>query len=67
VTEELPHFKHQVIRKEIEVSLDIDIDQIWNAVNDNIPWVFAVLAIPAGIGIAIKLGQFVIGAIQKAF
>jgi hypothetical protein len=49
------------------MSLNIDIDQIWTAVNDNIPWVFAVLAIPAGIGIAIKLGQFIVDSIQKAF
>jgi uncharacterized membrane-anchored protein YhcB (DUF1043 family) len=49
------------------MSLDLDIGTIWDNVNANIPWIMAVMAIPAGIAIGIKVVTFVADAIQKAF
>lgn len=49
------------------MSLDVDVSPIWTAVNNFFPVFFPILAIGGGIGIALKLGTFLINKIQSAF
>lgn len=49
------------------MSLDIDVQPLFDAINDWFPSLFAVLAIGGGIGIALKLGSFLINKISSAF
>lgn len=49
------------------MSLDIDLQPLWDSINENFPTFLGVLAIPAGIAIAIVLANFIIGKVQDAF
>lgn len=49
------------------MSLDIDMQPLFDAINDWFPALFAVLAIGGGIAIALKLGSFLIDKVTSAF
>ena len=49
------------------MSLNIDLEPLWTAVNENFPIFLGVLAIPAGIGIAIAVATFIIDKVRDAF
>lgn len=49
------------------MSLDIDVQALFDSINQWFPVLFPVLALIGGIGIALKLAQFLIGEFQKAF
>jgi len=49
------------------MSLSIDMAPLWDSVNNNFPVFLGILAIPAGIGIAIALANFIISKVQEAF
>lgn len=49
------------------MSLTIDLAPLWSSVNSNFPIFLGVLAIPAGIGIAITLSNFIIDKVKDAF
>ena len=49
------------------VSLDIDLDPLFTAINDNLPTFMSVFAIVGGIAIAIIIVKFIINAIIDAF
>lgn len=49
------------------MSLDIDMQPLFDAINEWFPALFAVLAIGGGIGIALKLGSFLIDKVSGAF
>lgn len=53
-------------RKKI-MELDIDMQPLFDAINTWFPALFAVLAIGGGIGIALKLGGFLIDKVTSAF
>jgi hypothetical protein len=45
----------------------IDPSPIFDAIGIYLPWVFGILAIPAGIVLSVNLAQFIIGSFKKAF
>lgn len=49
------------------MSLDIDVSSLIDSINQWFPAIFPILVIPAGIGIAVKLGQFLVAQFAKAF
>lgn len=49
------------------MSLNVDMAPLWGAIQDNFPVFFGILVIPAGIGIAIALANFLIGKVREAF
>jgi hypothetical protein len=49
------------------MSLSIDLQPLWDSVNTNFPIFLGILAIPAGIGIAIALANFIIMKVREAF
>jgi len=49
------------------ISLNIDLAPLWTTINQYFPVFFGVLVIPAGIGIAIRLGEFLIEKVRSAF
>lgn len=49
------------------MSLDIDLAPLWTSVNTNFPIFFGILVVPAGIGIAIMLANFLIDKVRDAF
>jgi hypothetical protein len=49
------------------MSLDIDLAPLWTSIQDNFPMFFGILVIPAGIGIAIALANFLIEKVRDAF
>lgn len=49
------------------VSLDIDLTTLWESINQYFPVFFAVLVIPAGIQLAMKLGEWIISKVTKIF
>lgn len=49
------------------MSLDVDVDALLNSINQWFPIFFPVLALIGGIGIAIRLCQFLIREFQGAF
>lgn len=49
------------------MSLNIDLQPLWDAINANFPVFLAVLAIPGGIAIAVVLANWIIGKVQSAF
>jgi len=49
------------------MSLDIDVQPVFDAINQFFPVLFPILAIGGGIGIALRLGSFLIDKISSAF
>ncbi len=49
------------------MSLDIDMTPLFTAINTWFPALFGILAIGGGIMIALRLGQFLINSVSKAF
>jgi hypothetical protein len=49
------------------VSLDVDLTPLFDAINTWFPAMFGILAIGGGIMIALRLGQFLIDSVSKAF
>jgi hypothetical protein len=49
------------------MSLTIDIQPLLSSIQSNLPWVMALLAIPAGIGIAFRLVQYLVGTFDRLF
>lgn len=45
----------------------IDPQPIFDGISTYLPWVFAILAIPAGIMLAVKIARFIIKAFEGAF
>ncbi len=48
-------------------NLQIDLQPLWDSITAYFPLFFGILVIPAGIGIAIKLSEFLIGKVRDAF
>lgn len=49
------------------MSLNIDMQPLWDSINANFPIFFGILATIGGIGIALKLGEFLINKVQSMF
>jgi hypothetical protein len=49
------------------VSLEIDLQPLWDSINANLPTFFGVFAAIGGISVAISLALFLIGEVKKAF
>ncbi len=49
------------------MSLNIDLQPLWDSISQYFPLFFGILVIPAGIGIAIKLSEFLISKVRDAF
>ncbi len=49
------------------MSIDIDMSILWDQINTWFPVMFGVFAIGGGIGIAVKLGLFIINEVKRAF
>jgi hypothetical protein len=49
------------------MSLAIDMTPLFTAINTWFPALFGIIAIGGGIAIALKLGQFLINSVSKAF
>jgi hypothetical protein len=49
------------------MSLDIDLAPLWTSIENFFPTFFGILAIPAGIGVAIALAGFLIDKVRNAF
>jgi hypothetical protein len=49
------------------MSLNIDLQPLWDSISAYFPVFFGVLVIPAGIAIAIKLSEFLISKVRDAF
>lgn len=49
------------------MSLDVDLTPLFTAINTWFPAMFGILAIGGGIMIALRLGQFLIDSVSKAF
>ncbi len=49
------------------MSLNVDMQPLFTAVNTWFPALFGILAIGGGIMIALRLGQFLIDSVSKAF
>lgn len=49
------------------LSLDVDLQPLFDGINQFFPVFLAVLAVPAGIGIAIRLVDFIIKKVESAF
>jgi hypothetical protein len=45
----------------------IDPQPIFDAITTYLPWIFGILAIPAGIVLSVSLAQFIINSFKKAF
>jgi hypothetical protein len=49
------------------VSLSIDLQPLWDAINTYFPVFFAVLSVAGGIAIALRLGEYLIEKVHAAF
>lgn len=49
------------------MSLDIDLSTLWESINTYFPVFFGVLVVPAGIALALKLGEWIISKVTKIF
>ncbi len=49
------------------MSLNIDLEPLWDAIETYFPTFFSILVIPAGISIAIVLAMFLIDKVRDAF
>jgi hypothetical protein len=49
------------------MSLNFDLQPLWDSIMNYFPAFFGILVIPAGIGVAIKLAEFLINKVQEAF
>lgn len=49
------------------ISLNVDLTPLWTTINQYFPIFFGVLVIPAGIGIAIRLVEFIVEKVRSAF
>lgn len=49
------------------MSLDIDLQPLWDSIEVYFPVFFAVLVVPAGIGISIALANYLIDKVREAF
>lgn len=48
-------------------SLSVNLQPLWDSIATYFPIFFGVLVIPAGIAIAVRLSEFLIGKVQEAF
>jgi hypothetical protein len=46
---------------------EIDPSPIFDGVTQYLPWVFGILAIPAGIRLAINIARFIVNSLMSAF
>lgn len=46
---------------------EIDPQPLFDGIGTYLPWIFAILAIPAGIMLAVKIAKFIIKAFEGAF
>jgi hypothetical protein len=49
------------------MSLTLDLQPLWDAINTYFPVFFAVLSVAGGIAIALRLGEYLIQKVQAAF
>lgn len=49
------------------MSLEIDLQPLWDSINTNLPTFFGVFAVIGGISVAISLAMFLINEVKKAF
>jgi hypothetical protein len=49
------------------MSLNIDLQPLWDSIANYFPVFFGILVIPAGISVAIKLAEFLINKVRDAF
>jgi uncharacterized membrane protein len=47
--------------------LEIELQPIWDGINDNLPWALTLMGAIGGISIALGLGQWIVGLFQKFF
>lgn len=49
------------------MSLDVDLQPLWDSISTYFPIFFGILVVPAGITVAIKLAEFLINKVREAF
>lgn len=49
------------------MSLNIDLQPLWDSISQYFPVFFGILVVPAGIAVAIKLAEFLISKVSDAF
>lgn len=49
------------------MSLNIDLQPLWDSISLYFPVFFGILVVPAGIAVAIKLAEFLISKVSDAF